>query len=102
MSKRTKSSTEKRVKTPGQYQHRSLFFTKLFLGLGCILAAFYVIDNSFLFSGLSESVLGIILAFAILMIGFGLISYFFCRLFTKLCAIADDVENEHSSIYNED
>jgi Zn-dependent protease with chaperone function len=71
-------------------------FCKFFLILGCILFIIYLIEILLHLIGLSDDSIGIILAFAILSLGLGLILYFFSRQFTKLSQIAEEVEQDES------
>ena len=71
-------------------------FCKFFLILGCILFIIYLIEMLLHLIGLSNDSIGIILAFAILSLGLGLILYFFSRQFTKLSQIAEEVEQDES------
>jgi Zn-dependent protease with chaperone function len=72
------------------------FFYKFFLILGCILFIIYFVETLLHLIGLSDDSIGIILAFAILSLGLGLILYFFSRQFTKLSQIAEEVEQNES------
>ena len=78
------------------------FFCKFFLALGCILIILYLVETLLHPVGLSDSVTGTILAFAILSLGFGLILYFFSCQFAKLSKIAEEVENDESLIDKEE
>ena len=71
-------------------------FCKFFLILGCILFSIYLIEMLLHLFELSNDSIGIILAFAILSLGLGLILYFFSRQFTKLSQIAEGVEQDES------
>ena len=71
-------------------------FCKFFLILGCILFIIYLIEMLLHLIELSNDSIGIILAFAILSLGLGLILYFFSRQFTKLSQIAEEVEQDES------
>jgi hypothetical protein len=64
------------------------------LAVGLILLAIYIIDSLTSIIGINESTLGIILAFTIIILGVGLILYFFSCLFNKLATIADEIEQE--------
>jgi Zn-dependent protease with chaperone function len=72
------------------------FFYKFFLILGCILFIIYLVETLLHLIGFSDDGTGIILAFAILSLGLGLILYFFSRQFTKLSQIAEEVEQNES------
>jgi len=72
------------------------FFYKFFLILGCILFIIYLIETLLHLIRLNDDGIGIILAFAILSLGFGLILCFFSRLFGKLSQIAEEVEQDES------
>jgi len=78
------------------------FFCKFFLALGCILIILYLVETLLHPVGLSDSVTGTILAFAILSLGLGLILYFFSCQFAKLSKIAEEVENDESLIDKEE
>ena len=73
------------------------FFCKFFLLLGVILLIFYVIQWIIPLITINENVLGIILAFSILLLGIGIIAFFFNRQFAKLAEIADEVEHGDES-----
>ncbi len=51
---------------------------------------------------LSDDMTGTILAFSILFVGLGLISYFFSCQFAKLSKIAEEVENDESLMDTEE
>ncbi len=72
------------------------FFCKFFLILGCILIILYVVEIAAHPLNLSNDTTGTILAFSILFVGLGLISYFFSCQFAKLSKIAEEVENDES------
>ena len=73
------------------------FFCKLLLILGAILLIFYIIQKTIFLVDISETILGIILAFAILALGLGFILYFLSSQFAKLAEIAKEIENENSA-----
>jgi hypothetical protein len=77
-------------------------FCKFFLILGCILFIIYLVEVLLHPVGLSDGITGIVLAFAILSLGLGLILYFFSCQFAKLSKIADEVENDESLIDKEE
>jgi len=72
------------------------FFCKFFLILGCIFIFIYVVEIVAHPLNLSDDMTGTILAFSILFVGLGLISYFFSCQFAKLSKIAEEVENDES------
>jgi hypothetical protein len=72
------------------------FFCKFFLILGCILIILNVVEIAAHPLNLSDDMTGTILAFSILFVGLGLISYFFSCQFAKLSKIAEEVENDES------
>ncbi|HIG99305.1 MAG TPA: hypothetical protein HA258_01875 [Thermoplasmata archaeon] len=78
------------------------FFSKLFLLLGGILLILYIIELVANPLNLNEDLNGTILAFSILCIGLGLISYFFSCQFSKLSKIAEEIENDESLIDTEE
>jgi hypothetical protein len=78
------------------------FFCKFFLILGCILLILYVVEIVAHPLNLSNDVTGTILAFTILFVGLGLISYFFACQFAKLSDIAEEVENDESLMDTEE
>jgi hypothetical protein len=78
------------------------FFSKFFLLLGCILLILYIIEALFHPLKLSNDMTGTILAFAILCVGLGLISYFFSCQFSKLSKIAEEIENDESLMDTEE
>ena len=71
------------------------FFCKLFLILGVILLVFYILQRAISFVDIGEDTIGTILAFAILSLGLGFISYFLFRQFAKLAKIAEEIEKEN-------
>ncbi len=71
------------------------FFCKFFLILGVILLVFYILQRAISFVNIGENILEIILAFAILSLGLGFISYFLSRQFAKLAKIAEEIEKEN-------
>lgn len=73
------------------------FFCKFFLLLGLILLIFYVIQWRVLLITINENVSGIILAFSILLLGIGIIAFFFNRQLAKLAEIADEIEHGDES-----
>jgi membrane-anchored glycerophosphoryl diester phosphodiesterase (GDPDase) len=75
---------------------RTGFFCKFFLILGCILFILYLILILFHPIALSDDVTGAILAFSILLLGIGVILYFFSCQFAKLSQIAKEVESDES------
>lgn len=75
---------------------------KVFLVIGCILFIIYALEILVHFLQLSEDTNGILLAFAILFLGLGLISYFFSCQFAKLSKIADEIENDETLLDEED
>jgi uncharacterized membrane protein len=75
---------------------KSGFFSKFFLLVGSLLLIFYILESVAHLLNLSSDTNGTILAFAILGIGLGLISYFFSCQFSKLSKIAEEIENDES------
>jgi len=75
---------------------RTGFLCKFFLILGFLFILLYLVEFFVHPLQLSDDATGTILAFAILFIGLGLISYFFSCQFAKLSKIAKDVENDES------
>lgn len=73
------------------------FFCKFFLLLGLILLIFYVIQWTVPLITINENVSGIILAFSILLLGIGIIAFFFNRQLAKLAEIADEIEHGDES-----
>jgi len=78
------------------------FFCKFFVVLGVLLLVIYLVQLVVPAVSLGDTVSGALLAFAILCIGLGLISYFFSCQFAKLSQIADDVEHDESLLDEED
>jgi len=78
------------------------FFCKLFLLLGCLFLIIYVVEIAAHPLQLNDDVTGTILAFVILFIGLGLISYFFSCQFKKLSNIADEIEQDESLLDTEE
>ncbi len=70
------------------------FLYKIFLIIGLILLAFYIIQQAFTFIENKENIAGIALAFSILFIGGGILLGFFSHLFSKLAKITDEIEKE--------
>ncbi|PNX49100.1 MAG: hypothetical protein BV459_00815 [Thermoplasmata archaeon M11B2D] len=81
---------------------KSGFFCKFFLIIGCVFFILYTLEAVVHLLQLNDDVVGIILAFAILFLGLGLISYFFSCQFAKLSRIADEVENDESLLDDEE
>lgn len=81
---------------------KSGFFCKFFLIIGCVFFILYALEAVVHLLQLNDDVVGIILAFAILFLGLGLISYFFSCQFAKLSRIADEVENDESLLDDEE
>jgi hypothetical protein len=71
------------------------FFCKLLFIIGIILLIFYIVQKTIPFVDISESILGSILAFAILTLGLGIILYLLSRQFAKLAKIAEEIEKEN-------
>ena len=71
------------------------FFCKLLFIIGIILLIFYIVQKTIPFVDISESILGSILAFAILTLGLGFILYILSRQFAKLAKIAEEIEKEN-------
>ncbi len=72
------------------------FLCKIFLIIGCILFIVYAVEAGVHPLQLNEDTVGTILAFSILFLGLGLISYFFSCQFAKLSKIAEEIENDES------
>lgn len=72
------------------------FLCKIFLIIGCILFIVYAVEVGVRPFQLNEDAVGTILAFSILFLGLGLISYFFSCQFAKLSKIAEEIENDES------
>ena len=77
------------------------FFCTFFLIIGCIVFILYAIEALLRPFGLSDDLIGTLLAFAILLLGLGLILYFFSCQFAKLSKIAEEIENDESLLDNE-
>ncbi|KYK22461.1 hypothetical protein AYK25_07240 [Thermoplasmatales archaeon SM1-50] len=78
------------------------FLCKFFIIIGCIIFIMYAVEAILHPLQLDEDVIGILLAFAILFIGLGLILYFFSCQFAKLSRIAEEVENDESLLDDEE
>jgi hypothetical protein len=78
------------------------FFCKLLLVLGVILFIIYLVQLVIPAVSLGDTASGALLAFAILCIGLGFISYFFSCQFAKLSQIAEEVEQDESLLDEED
>lgn len=72
------------------------FLCKFFLLVGCVLFIVYAVESGAHPLQLNEDTVGTILAFSILSLGLGLISYFFSCQFAKLSKIAEEIENDES------
>jgi uncharacterized membrane protein len=70
----------------------------LLLTIGLLLLIIYIIDSFTQIIGINSSTLGTILAFSIILIGVGLILFFFSCLFHKLATIADEIEQECNEV----
>jgi hypothetical protein len=77
-------------------------FCKFFLILGCVFLILYIVEVVAHPLNLSNDATGSILAFTILFIGLGLISYFFSCQFAKLSKIAEEVEKDESLLDTEE
>jgi len=66
-------------------------FSKLFIIIGIFLLFLYLINFVIIF--LNEEIRGIIIAFSIIFIGFGIILMLFSYLFNKLDKISEEIEN---------
>jgi uncharacterized membrane protein len=78
------------------------FFCKFFITVGCILFIIYALEGLAHLLQLDDEAVGIILAFAILFLGLGVISYFFSCQFAKLSKIAEEVEQDESLLDEEE
>jgi hypothetical protein len=78
------------------------FFCKFFITIGCILFIIYALEGLAHLLQLNDEAAGTILAFAILSLGLGLISYFFSCQFAKLSKIAEDIEKDESLLDEEE
>jgi len=78
------------------------FFCKLFLLIGILFLILYLIERVAHPLQLTDDATGTILAFVILFIGLGLISYFFSCQFRKLSTIAEDIEQDESLLETEE
>lgn len=78
------------------------FLCKVFLTIGCILFIVYAAEAALHPLQLNADTVGTILAFSILFLGLGLISYFFSCQFAKLSKIAEEIENDESLLDEED
>jgi len=78
------------------------FFCKFFFVLGIIFLVIYLLGFFIPQIPLSGTLLGTILAFAILFLGGSLLLYFFSCQFTKLSQIAEDIENDETLIDDEE
>jgi glucan phosphoethanolaminetransferase (alkaline phosphatase superfamily) len=72
------------------------FFSTFFIYLGIVLLGLYLVETLLRPIGLSETVTGALLAFAIICIGVGLLLYFLVLQFTKLSVIAKEIEADES------
>ncbi len=81
---------------------RTGFLCRFFFILGGILLALYLILVLLFPSLVDEDVSGAILAFSILLLGAGVILYFFSCQFAKLSKIARDVESDETLKEDED
>ena len=85
---------KKNPKSPHEYSSKMGFLYKLFLLIGLILIIFYGVQQVTPLVGVSEHILGIVLAFSILFLGGGFLIYFLSCQFAKLAKIVDEIENE--------
>jgi hypothetical protein len=76
------------------------FLCKFLLIFGIFLLIIYIAQWMLPFIFIHENISGIILAFSILLIGIGLIVYFFNCQFAKLAEIANEIELENTIEYN--
>jgi hypothetical protein len=75
---------------------RTGFLCKFFLVLGGILLVCYLILILLHPIAINEDVTGAILAFSILLLGIGVILYYFSCQFAKLSKIAQEIESDES------
>lgn len=75
---------------------RTGFLCKFFLILGGILLVCYLILILLHPIAINEDVTGAILAFSILLLGIGVILYYFSCQFAKLSKIAQEIESDES------
>jgi len=75
------------------------FCGKIFFISGSLLLFIYIFEKITHIFQFGEHILGIFLAFIILFFGVGLLVFFISCQFAKLSHIANDVENENSSLY---
>jgi len=85
---------KKKPKSPHEYSSKTGVLYKLFLLIGLILLIFFGVQHIIPLVGVSEHILGIVLAFSILFLGGGFLIYFLSCQFAKLANIADEIENE--------
>jgi hypothetical protein len=72
------------------------FLCKFFLVIGAVQLIIYVLQIAFHFLPIDSNTEGVLLGFAILFLGIGLISYFFSCQFAKLSSIAEEIENDET------
>jgi hypothetical protein len=75
---------------------------KLLLFIGMLLLAVYLVFHFVFVTIVDENVLDSVLAFSIIMLGVGLIMFFFYCQFAKLTKIAEEIESEDSLDDSED
>ena len=78
------------------------FLCRFFLIIGCILFIFYAVEAAAHPLQLGDDTTGTVLAFSILFLGLGLISYFFSCQFAKLSKIAEEVEKDETLLDEEE
>lgn len=72
--------------------HKTGFFYKVCIILGALLLIIYLIETSAHIFGLTDGSTASMLGFAILLLGIGIILFFFSFLFSKLASIAEEIE----------
>jgi len=70
-------------------------FSKLFLILGFFLIIFYFLQKTIGLIDVDVNIIESILAFSIIFIGVGIISFLISYQFSKLAKIADEIEKEN-------
>jgi len=85
---------KRKPKPPQQYKSKTSYFYKFLIIVGIVLLIIYAVGYFFPTIGISDNVLGTILAFFIIFIGLGIIIYFLHCQFAKLARIVEEIEND--------
>lgn len=72
--------------------HKTGFFCKLCIIIGILLLIIYLLETTAHIFGLTDGTTGSMLGFSVLLLGIGILLFFFSYLFGKLAQIAEEIE----------